>query len=104
MFKLIQYLQTKQRENRFFNALEKSKQWEVSRKGEHAKGGKLDPAVNALINVESNLYNLYQLSGKDDYQPSISWNEVKVSIGEEMGKILIDQSLADRQNNPHQEK
>lgn len=75
-----------------FETIEKSKHLNAERK--------LDSRLNVLINVQSELF--YMTQDKDPDELTLSWKEVDGVIRGEIHKVITDQALSSRKNQPPQ--
>ncbi|MEX3610040.1 hypothetical protein VVR12_03190 [Rothia sp. LK2588] len=96
---LIQAFDRRRTMNRVLKLLEDNKQWEIDQKILQVKGGKLDPRLDVLINVQSKLFGLATLNEQEKNPRPLEWHEVDAVIRGEIGKVLIGQGAADLTRN-----
>lgn len=84
-----QAYQTNQQVNRFLKIVEQSKRWETGYKEQLVEDGKLDPRLDALINVQSKLFVNAKTASEDIEAKTLSWKDVNEVVSHEIRKVLM---------------
>lgn len=82
-------------------AIKARNKFETTEKSKHLNAErKLDSRLDVLINVQSELF--YMTHEKDPDELTLSWRDVDGVIRGEIQKVITDQALSNRKNQPPQ--